>query len=75
MEIGLRKRAVCHFVVDGRTRWRDGARSGFEQWAMNWFAEELNSGGWLWRQISIAWLRYRLAEITRRHEPSARTFW
>jgi len=76
MEIGLRTHAVvCGFVADGRSRWRDGARSEFEQRAREWFAEELNSGGWLWRRISIYWLRYRLSEIVRRHEPSAKTFW
>lgn len=75
MEISLKKHSVFGFVADGRGRWRDGARTEFEHWAMEWFADELNSGGWLWRRIATRWLRFRLSAVTRRHEPSAYTFW
>jgi hypothetical protein len=62
-------------VADGRGRWLAASASELEQRALEWFAVELNRGGWWYRQIVLFRLRRKLAAIVRRKEPSARTLW
>lgn len=62
-------------VADGQGRWLEGASFELEQRAFEWFAVELNRGGWWRRQIVLWQLRRRIRAIVLRNEPSAWTLW